>query len=473
MQHSLSKGLIFPFILLLIFALDVSAQGSFVYTNNFNTISAFSVGPDGVLAEVPGSPFPKQGLSSSIFTVADNIKVSPSGNFLYVANGDHATISVFSINPLTGFLTPVPGSPFDTSMVIGSMSLAVSPDNHFLFAANADRERVAAFTIALNGALTPVAGSPFFYPYLFARAKVTPDDRILGLAVVDQAATFHIASNGVLSFAHNSPFLGRNAGDMVGMDINCAGNLMFASEEDAGTKIHVFNLSSDGALTPIMGSPFSLQSGTGAREIRLSPDDKLLFVLNDLSHSITVLNVAPEGSLSLAPGSPYILSNRDSDRIPEDLETDRAGKYLFTANDDGTLSVFSIAGSGTLNEVSGSPFPNHNGFGVSIAVYPAKSCSPAFNLCIQDDSNGNLLQVNTTTGDYQFTNCGGLTLGGTGTVTKRGSQITLQHNAPDRRVMATLDTSTNRATASIQLFSQGRTFSITDRDITNNTCACK
>jgi hypothetical protein len=94
-------------------------------------------------------------------------------------------------------------------------------------------------------------------------------------------------------------------------------------------------------------------------------------------------------------------------------------------------------------------------------------------ICLQDDSSGNLLQINTTTGEYQFTNCGGLTVGGIGTVTKRGSMISLQHNAPDRRVTATIDTSSNRATASIQLFAQGWTFSLTDRDITNNTCACK
>jgi uncharacterized delta-60 repeat protein len=108
-------------------------------------------------------------------------------------------------------------------------------------------------------------------------------------------------------------------------------------------------------------------------------------------------------------------------------------------------------------------------FNFALARYQVMS----FDLCVQDDSSGNLLQINTTTGEYQFTNCGGLTLGGTGTLTRRGSQITLQHNAADRRVIATIDTSTNKATASLQLFAQGRTFSITDRNITNNTCACR
>jgi hypothetical protein len=97
----------------------------------------------------------------------------------------------------------------------------------------------------------------------------------------------------------------------------------------------------------------------------------------------------------------------------------------------------------------------------------------SFTLCIQDESNGNILQINITTGEYQFTNCAGLTVGGTGTLTKRGSTITLQHTSSDRRVTATIDTATGKAMASIQLFSQGRTFSITDRNPTNNTCACR
>ena len=96
-----------------------------------------------------------------------------------------------------------------------------------------------------------------------------------------------------------------------------------------------------------------------------------------------------------------------------------------------------------------------------------------FDFCIQDDSSGSLLQINTTTGEYQFTNCGGLTIGGVGVLAKRGSLIILQHTSSDRRVMATIDTPASRATASVQLFAQGRTFSLTDRNITSNTCACR
>ena len=109
---------------------------------------------------------------------------------------------------------------------------------------------------------------------------------------------------------------------------------------------------------------------------------------------------------------------------------------------------------------------------VDMGTYEAPSPAPPFNICIRDDSNGSTLKFNSTTGDYQYTNCSGLTLSGRGTLTQRGGTITLQHYAADRRVSATIDTTVNRATASIQLFSQGTTFTIIDRNTSNNTCAC-
>jgi uncharacterized delta-60 repeat protein len=96
-----------------------------------------------------------------------------------------------------------------------------------------------------------------------------------------------------------------------------------------------------------------------------------------------------------------------------------------------------------------------------------------FDHCIQDDSNSSIFQFNSTTGEYQFTICSSLVIGGTGSVTQKGGIITLQHNAPGRRVLARVITSVNKATATIQLLSQGTTFTITDRNTANNTCACR
>jgi hypothetical protein len=105
----------------------------------------------------------------------------------------------------------------------------------------------------------------------------------------------------------------------------------------------------------------------------------------------------------------------------------------------------------------------------------------AFDLCLQDDSNGNLLQLNSTTGDYLFTDCRkGITLSGTGKVTNDpyGCKITLQDvgpipKRPDRNVLVQANRCTHAARASILIFSTGSSFSITDSDIRNNMCACR
>jgi hypothetical protein len=96
----------------------------------------------------------------------------------------------------------------------------------------------------------------------------------------------------------------------------------------------------------------------------------------------------------------------------------------------------------------------------------------SFDLCLQDDGGRGILKINSTTGDYLFTNCNGVTLAGTGTLISRGGIITLQHYAADRRLLATLNTSARKGTATIQLFSPRAMFTLTDRNLTNNTCNC-
>jgi hypothetical protein len=76
-----------------------------------------------------------------------------------------------------------------------------------------------------------------------------------------------------------------------------------------------------------------------------------------------------------------------------------------------------------------------------------------FDLCLQDDSSGNFLQINATTGDL-FTNCSGLSIGGTGILTARGNQITLQTNVSDHRVIARIDTSANSKERTSKIFNR-------------------
>jgi hypothetical protein len=96
-----------------------------------------------------------------------------------------------------------------------------------------------------------------------------------------------------------------------------------------------------------------------------------------------------------------------------------------------------------------------------------------FDFCIQDASNGNLLQINLTTGEYQFSNCQGVIVGGTGTLVKRGCYVTLQHNSAGGRLSARIDSCAKTGSATLQVLSPASTFTLVDKDSLNNTCACR
>ncbi|HKP11044.1 MAG TPA: delta-60 repeat domain-containing protein, partial [Blastocatellia bacterium] len=99
--------------------------------------------------------------------------------------------------------------------------------------------------------------------------------------------------------------------------------------------------------------------------------------------------------------------------------------------------------------------------------------SAPFDTCIQDDSSGNLLQFNSTTGAYQFTVCAtGFTLSGQGTVSVKGCKMKLQAAAADRNLTVTIQTCKGKASAQIDALAEVQIYHITDSSIANNTCGC-
>lgn len=156
MSITFIRRLVFCLSLLLSsFAISSFAQDSFIYTNNHGsiTISGFSIGPGGSLIQIPGSPFPRGGFDfGGGFISAHMITSVRIGNFLYASSRDSGTISAFTINPSTGFLSPVSGSPFPTG-TLEQTSLAATPDGRFLLQGSlslSGRTEIAVFSISAD-----------------------------------------------------------------------------------------------------------------------------------------------------------------------------------------------------------------------------------------------------------------------------------------------------------------------------------
>ncbi|MEW6125527.1 MAG: hypothetical protein AB1757_00575 [Acidobacteriota bacterium] len=99
------------------------------------------------------------------------------------------------------------------------------------------------------------------------------------------------------------------------------------------------------------------------------------------------------------------------------------------------------------------------------------SPSPSFQMvCLQDDSNGNTISIDTTTGFYCFSG-DNFSLQGTGSVTIKGSTLTLQHFTSNRRVLAYYDDTQKRGSASAQSGPATIVRTIASRNTTNDVCS--
>ncbi|HYM75013.1 MAG TPA: FG-GAP-like repeat-containing protein [Candidatus Dormibacteraeota bacterium] len=351
---------------------------TFVYTNDningANTVTVFSVGSSGALTSIGSflTGGSGTGCSPTCYFSSNRITIGGGGSFLYASDEGSNDVSAFSVNPVTGALTLVPGAPFPTGgSSFGGISLAATPDGRFLMAGSAGSANIAIFSIAANGALTlvstfgPLSSSPL-------RLKVSPDGALLAVGNSGGTEVFKIAANGTLSSTTGSIGL---SGEQ-GVDINCAGTALYAGVGN-GTGVvdgAVLGINGLGGLLP--GAPFP-NGGLDSTVVLLSPAGQYLFASN-LGGSVSVFSVASNGSLTQVSGSPFSVG---SGFLNSGLAINPAGTFLFTANEptgstaNSSISVFSIGTGGVLTPVSGSPFPVSGLSLMSIATFPASACS--------------------------------------------------------------------------------------------------
>jgi 6-phosphogluconolactonase len=139
-------------------AIAFRPDGKFLYTSG-GGLRAFAINRDtGKLTLVEGSPF-TQDVGSDPW--ATNIAVSPQGDFVYVSRffvTNH--VSGFAIDPVSGVLEEVPGSPVTG---LAPYSIAIEPSGRFLYVGE-DTGQTSVFSLSrASGALTEIEHSPFAF----------------------------------------------------------------------------------------------------------------------------------------------------------------------------------------------------------------------------------------------------------------------------------------------------------------------
>ena len=115
--------------------------------NNAAAISSYAVQPNATLSAISSS-VPTQGAASCWQAV------TPNGQFVYTSNTGTSTISGFSI-AANGALTPLPGTVVGT-LPTGSVNLeiVITPNGKFLYTLNSGTGTVGIFGINRDGSLT-------------------------------------------------------------------------------------------------------------------------------------------------------------------------------------------------------------------------------------------------------------------------------------------------------------------------------
>jgi 6-phosphogluconolactonase (cycloisomerase 2 family) len=329
---------------------NAGIQANFIYTeyvylSSFggNCTSAFWINPGtGALTAVSGSPFATGNFPGSI-------AVSPAGNFVYVA--DSTSISANTINPNSGALTAVSGSPWTIGTQPGEMT--VDPTGKFLYVADVNGE-IDAFTIdSGTGALTAVSGSPFATGTTGYFA-VAPTGKFLyntGTGGQNVVSAYSIdSSTGALTEIGSSP----TGIQPQGVAIDPTGEFLYVANIGS-SNVSAFTINtSTGALTAVSGSPFA--AGVSLFDIKVDPTGHFVYSSDWQTGGISAFTInTSSGALTAVSGSPFA---GGSD--PRGIAIDSTGKFIYAADPGGSTNgvlAFKInTSTGALTAVSGSPF---------------------------------------------------------------------------------------------------------------------
>jgi 6-phosphogluconolactonase len=125
------------------FAFHPNGRFAYVINELDNTITAFSYDAAvGALAEIQTVPTLPEGFTA--FSKTAEVRIHPSGKFLYGSNRGHESIAVYAVDPETGMLTFVEREPVGGKH---PRNFNLDPSGRFLLAANMESDNVVVFRI--------------------------------------------------------------------------------------------------------------------------------------------------------------------------------------------------------------------------------------------------------------------------------------------------------------------------------------
>jgi 6-phosphogluconolactonase len=237
------------------------------------------------------------------------IAIDPFGKFVYTANSDDNTVSMFTINQTTGVLTPTTPPAVSTlaDVSTGTQSspdaVTVDPSGRFAYAVNEDDATVSMFTIdPTTGILTPTTPATVFTgPTPFAisvdpsgKFAYAPNNDSGGLMTYGISQYTIDSVTGVLT-QNNPPAVAAGNGP-TSVAVDPSGKFAYVVNRSDNT-ISMFTIDpGSGNLTP--NAPANIATGEQPWRIIIDPSGMFAYVTNQNSASVSIYKLNRDGTLT-------------------------------------------------------------------------------------------------------------------------------------------------------------------------------
>jgi len=346
----------------------------FLFTNDniskANSTTALTVQNGGALEVLKTYSTGGKGAGGQVFFGVNEIAsaVTAAQTCLFVSNGGDSTIAAFTVDPSSGKLQAVSGSPFSygvTGAQEGGIGLAAG-NGELLFAGNTGSESISVLKISPSCSLT--AGNTYKLSGSPDGMKVTPNGNYLIISYFGGSVdSFKIGYSGG-KLTEMGPFSSQGA--TAGVDISCNSQFAYFGDLASNTEIEVFSLSK-GILTELQN--FTNSNGVSSANILLGATGSRLYLSNTLSNQITTLTVGMNGKVTY--GSTVNLNSPGLYALGMTMGANDPHLFVSEQGNPEMIGVLSTRKK-TVREVGGSPFDviKNGEDPASVAAVPTFTC---------------------------------------------------------------------------------------------------
>jgi 6-phosphogluconolactonase len=229
-------------------------------------------------------------------TGANFMVIDPSGRFMYVSDDGTSTIDGFTIDPVTGFLTPIAAvTGYTNGTLAAPEDLVVDKTDQFLYVTNstAGNNTVSAFSFGPTGALTPLVPATYPTGATPLLAAISPSNNLYIPNSGDNTiSAFSIsATTGALTVLPSVTVTGATA--ISNAVVDPTSTYLYVLDSGTGSaagNVYGYTLATTGAVgAAIPVTPVA--TGINPIGITIDPSGTLLAVDNNNDNTITPFSV--------------------------------------------------------------------------------------------------------------------------------------------------------------------------------------